>query len=55
MEGIYMTFVNWKSRTALFVNTRGIRLPPATMVRPDTESDCFNSVLQTTSTTLTRD
>jgi hypothetical protein len=32
MEGVYSSLVNWKSCTALFVNMRGLRHPPATVI-----------------------
>jgi len=38
MEGVFTNLVNWKSCTALFVNMRGIRYAPATVIEPWMES-----------------
>jgi hypothetical protein len=32
MRGVYTTLVDWRSCTALFVNMRGLRHPPATAI-----------------------
>lgn len=37
--------VRWKSYTARFVDVRGLRLPPATVVESYMESDCSGSRL----------
>jgi hypothetical protein len=38
LDGVFTNLVNWKSCTALFVNMRGIRYAPATVIEPWMES-----------------